>query len=81
MRDPTPRGRGQRHRRAATPPADADVVRLAPSRGGAARDGDADALDLLARGSLEVEGRLVVASNATLYCTVRGGGRSPATGL
>ncbi len=29
------------------------------------------ALDLLARGTLEVEGRLMVASNATLYCTVR----------
>jgi uncharacterized repeat protein (TIGR03843 family) len=80
MRDPTPRGRGQRHRRAATPPGDADVVRLTPSRGGAARDGnaDADALDLLANGSLEVEGRLVVASNATMYCTVRGGGREAA---
>jgi len=80
MRDPTPRGRGQRHRRAATPPPDADVVSLAPSRGGAARDGDADAgaLDLLANGSLEVEGRLVVASNATMYCTVRNGTREAA---
>ncbi len=29
------------------------------------------ALRLLAGGELEVEGRLVVASNATLYCTVR----------
>jgi uncharacterized repeat protein (TIGR03843 family) len=29
------------------------------------------ALDLLANGTLEVEGRLMVASNATLYCTVR----------
>jgi hypothetical protein len=39
---------------------------------------EADALDLLTNGSLEVEGRLVVASNATLYCTVRGGGREAA---
>jgi uncharacterized repeat protein (TIGR03843 family) len=36
---------------------------------------DAAALDLLTRGILEVEGRLVVASNATLYCTVRDGDR------
>ncbi len=36
------------------------------------------ALDLLAKGSLEVEGRLVVASNATLYCTVRDAGREAA---
>ena len=32
---------------------------------------EARAIDLLTRGTLEVEGRLVVASNATLYCTVR----------
>jgi hypothetical protein len=31
---------------------------------------DAAALSLLENGSLEVQGRLVVASNATLYCTV-----------
>ena len=31
-------------------------------------------LALLTQGELEVEGRLVVASNATLYCTVRDGG-------
>ena len=30
-----------------------------------------DTTDLLANGSLEVEGRLIEASNATLYCTVR----------
>jgi uncharacterized repeat protein (TIGR03843 family) len=29
------------------------------------------AIDLLTRGTLEVEGRLVAASNATLYCTAR----------
>jgi uncharacterized repeat protein (TIGR03843 family) len=33
-------------------------------------DEEQAALDLLARGTLEVEGRLVDASNATLYCTV-----------
>ena len=32
------------------------------------------ALRLLSRGTLEVEGRLMVASNATLYCTVRDDG-------
>jgi len=80
MRDPMSRGRGQRRRRAATPPAVAGPVRMPPSPDGAAGDGvaDAAALDLLSNGSLEVEGRLVVASNATLYCTVRGGGREAA---
>jgi uncharacterized repeat protein (TIGR03843 family) len=33
------------------------------------------ALELLAAGELEIEGRLVAASNATLYCTVRHQGR------
>jgi uncharacterized repeat protein (TIGR03843 family) len=33
---------------------------------------------LLADGELDVEGRLVVASNATLYCTVRNGGTEAA---
>jgi hypothetical protein len=37
-------------------------------------DGERAALELLERGTLEVEGRLVDASNATLYCTVKGGG-------
>jgi uncharacterized repeat protein (TIGR03843 family) len=36
--------------------------------GGPAADG---AIELLSTGTLEIEGRLVVASNATLYCTVR----------
>jgi uncharacterized repeat protein (TIGR03843 family) len=36
--------------------------------------GEQAALDLLARGKLEVEGRLVDASNATLYCTISTGG-------
>jgi len=36
-------------------------------------DGERAALELLERGALEVEGRLVGASNATLYCTIKGG--------
>ena len=39
-------------------------------------DGEQATLDLLASGTLEIEGRLVDASNATLYCTIR----PPATG-
>jgi uncharacterized repeat protein (TIGR03843 family) len=42
-------------------------------------DGEQAALDLLATGKLEVKGRLVDASNATLYCTIRPAGR-PARG-
>ncbi len=38
--------------------------------------GDGDALDLLTRAPLEVEGRLVDASNATLLCRVTGDGCS-----
>jgi uncharacterized repeat protein (TIGR03843 family) len=41
-------------------------------------DDHAAALELLAQGDLEVEGRLVVASNATLYCTIRRGGTEAA---
>src|SRR5215472_9544738 len=36
---------------------------------------EAASLDLLESGVIEVQGRLVDASNATLYCTVRGNGR------
>jgi uncharacterized repeat protein (TIGR03843 family) len=63
-------------------PADADgqaspgtsvPATTAPLTTGAQRD--AAALSLLTGGTLEVEGRLVVASNATLYCTVRDGAR------
>ena len=36
-------------------------------------DDHSAALELLAQGDLAVEGRLVVASNATLYCTIRCG--------
>jgi uncharacterized repeat protein (TIGR03843 family) len=35
-------------------------------------------LDLLSTGTLEVEGRLVDASNVTMYCTVTGGGSEAA---
>jgi uncharacterized repeat protein (TIGR03843 family) len=39
---------------------------------------EAASLDLLTRGDIEVEGRLVDASNATLYCTIRADGREAA---
>jgi uncharacterized repeat protein (TIGR03843 family) len=52
---------------------------LDPKRSGPDRDSDQAALDLLSRGTLEVEGRLVDASNATLYCTVSVPGRRPAS--
>jgi uncharacterized repeat protein (TIGR03843 family) len=39
------------------------------------RPGDEGALDFLRRGRIEVEGRLVDASNATLYCSVSAGER------
>jgi uncharacterized repeat protein (TIGR03843 family) len=37
-------------------------------------DDEAALLDLLATGELDVKGRLVDASNATMYCTISGGG-------
>jgi uncharacterized repeat protein (TIGR03843 family) len=40
--------------------------------------GDEAALELLTGGALKVEGRLVAASNATLYCTVRQQGQTAA---
>jgi hypothetical protein len=39
---------------------------------------DEAALELLAEGSLKIEGRLVAASNATMYCTVRRRGQTAA---
>jgi hypothetical protein len=42
-------------------------------------DGEQAALDRLATAKLEVEGRLVDASNATLYCTIKAPGRSKKT--
>jgi uncharacterized repeat protein (TIGR03843 family) len=41
-------------------------------------DGERAALELLERGELEVAGRLVDASNATLFCTIKGGGAEAA---
>jgi uncharacterized repeat protein (TIGR03843 family) len=38
---------------------------------GASTDGEQATLDLLTHGNLEIEGRLVDASNATLYCTIK----------
>jgi uncharacterized repeat protein (TIGR03843 family) len=69
MREPTRRGRAARPRRGQGPPARAGCEGIGS---------EADALDLLANGALVVEGRLVVASNATLYCTVSGEGRQAA---
>ena len=37
-------------------------------------EGEREALELLERGTLDVEGRLVDASNATLFCTVKSHG-------
>ena len=44
----------------------------------AADAAEAAALELLSKGDIEVEGRLVAASNATLYCAVRYAGRQAA---
>jgi uncharacterized repeat protein (TIGR03843 family) len=46
-----------------------------PSSAPDTEDGEQAALDLLALGKLDIEGRLVDASNATLYCTIRTTGR------
>ena len=40
-------------------------------------DGEQATLDLLTHGPLEIEGRLVDASNATLYCTIKTGRPDP----
>jgi len=42
-------------------------------------DGEQATLDLLTQGTLEIEGRLVDASNATLYCTIKTGRPDPRT--
>ena len=47
-----------------------DTAASREGEGNEAGDGERAALDLLAHGALEVEGRLVDASNATLYCSV-----------
>ena len=51
-----------------------------PVRAGCQPRGEQAALDLLASGKLEVEGRLVDASNATLYCTITVAGPQARTG-
>ncbi|HXB46949.1 MAG TPA: SCO1664 family protein [Streptosporangiaceae bacterium] len=56
-------------------PAGADGV---PPGSAAARRAEAASLDLLATGELDVQGRLVDASNATLYCTVSSDGAEAA---
>ena len=61
--------RGPRHSRAS---------RESREEAGPPPDDHSAALELLAQGDLAVEGRLVVASNATLYCTIRGGGAEAA---
>jgi uncharacterized repeat protein (TIGR03843 family) len=52
------------------PPAEAG-----PAAAGATADDHVAALEFLAAGELEIEGRLIAASNATMYCTVRHAGR------
>ena len=49
------------------------------SAGPETEDGEQATLDLLTQGTLEIEGRLVDASNATLYCTVTTGRPDPRT--
>jgi len=78
MHEPTRRGRAGRPRRGQGPPAPAGDAGQPGARECEGIGSEADALDLLANGTLEVEGRLVVASNATLYCTVSGDGRQAA---
>ncbi len=76
-----PRDRAQQARRSRRqPPLRRGERRPADDAGstGQAEDGDAAALDLLSHGALEVEGRLVVASNATLYCTIQHAGTQAA---
>jgi uncharacterized repeat protein (TIGR03843 family) len=52
---------------------DSNAPRSAPEKRSDAAE--AASVDLLETGEIEVQGRLVDASNATLYCTIRGGGR------
>jgi uncharacterized repeat protein (TIGR03843 family) len=64
MREQPPRARGQRRAAGPGPPGDIEA--------------DSAALDLLARGTIGVQGRLAVASNETFYCTLRHGEQSAA---
>jgi uncharacterized repeat protein (TIGR03843 family) len=52
-----------------------------PSSAPDTEDGEQAALDVLTHGKLDIEGRLVDASNATLYCTIRTAGRPQKKGL
>jgi uncharacterized repeat protein (TIGR03843 family) len=74
--------RGGRSQPARRPAGGAARDKAAGPEGSAAADGqepglwtagESAALKLLTEGSLEVEGRLMVASNATLYCTITSG--------
>ena len=49
----------------------------ANSAGPETEDGEQATLDLLTHGTLDIEGRLVDASNATLYCTIETGRPDP----
>jgi len=62
--------------RGAAGPAAADGV--APGGDAAARQAEAASLELLATGELEIQGRLVDASNATMYCSVSADGAEAA---
>jgi len=70
-----PGGRGGLGRRISPQDRGAPGGRPPGSAGSSPQAGTAEqaTLDLLTRGNLEVEGRLVDASNATLYCTIPGG--------
>ena len=73
-----PMAESRRLRGSRPPPRVTRVPRVTGASPGHQPDDHAAALELLAQGDLEVEGRLVVASNATLYCTIRGGGTEAA---
>jgi hypothetical protein len=60
-----------RRLRGSRPSRDSGESRESQEETGPPPDDHTAALELLAQGDLEVEGRLVVASNATLYCTIR----------
>ena len=61
------------HGRTVTAPAMLEPRRSGPDHKDSDKDSEQAALDLLVSGKLEIEGRLVDASNATLYCTIRPG--------
>ena len=69
--DERPAQRPSRSRRRGRPV----TFRYPPESGPCA---DEAALELLSEGSLKIEGRLVAASNATMYCTVRRRGQTAA---